>query len=96
MSGQIAIYGSSPLTSRYLNFNEQDFGLYIGMKLWLYYCRQVKLGHCLLGGAPQDQQLVSSSFNGCISEVSLGPLGALQMLQLDSAVNGQGASYCST
>lgn len=35
VSGQVAIHGSSPLASRYLNFNEQDFSLYIGMKLWL-------------------------------------------------------------
>ena len=46
---------------------------------------------------PQDQQSfhqIYSSFNGCISSVSMGPLGGVQTLRLDAAVYGENASYC--
>lgn len=54
------------------------------------------------GGVPQNQigfQQISqiySSFNGCISRVSLGPFGGVQTLQLDSAVYGEKISQCDT
>ena len=54
VSGQVAIYGSSPLASRYLNINEQDFSLYIGMKSWIGPCQI----NSLFNGTPGESSRV--------------------------------------
>lgn len=93
---QDAIYGSSPSTSRYLNFNEQNFRLYLGMASVIVQVGAFTLYVSFIGGAPQTNLPISSSFNGCISRVSLGPLGNLQTLELDSADYGIHISHCNT
>ena len=34
VTGQVNVYGTSPSTARYLNFNNEDFRLYLGMELY--------------------------------------------------------------
>ena len=102
VSNQATVRGFSPSPARYLNFNERDFLLYLGICLqWITKRKFKSLIILWAGGVPEDHpsfQRISqiySSFNGCISSVSLGPFGGIQTLQLDSATYGERVSQCN-